>query len=257
MLPKMSAQRRGAFLKALEASGNQTLAAEKACVSRSWVCKERALNPKFDAEVRAAVRKAQDKLADHPEPRPPTGWGHLDGAQLVVRGTNGRRLQIARARPGQISPRTEQRLLQVLSATCNGDAACREAGVSKSAVWSHRKRWPAFARKWDETVRWAWGRLSAGLLENAENLFSPSDYPPELPLPPMTVGQVIQILHMHKHVAHGIGKAPGVRWTPPKTLAEVTPSILRKFESVLWARELREEEKARDRKEWARRRGEG
>jgi len=251
---KIGARRRAAFLKALEESGNQSLAAERACVSRSWVCKERALNPEFDCAVKAAVRRARDRLSAHAERRPPGGWGHLDGAELVVRGTNGRRLQIARARPGQISPRTEQRLLQVLASTCNGDAACREAGVSKSAVWNHRRRWPAFARRWDETVRWAFGRLSAGLYENGQNLFSPNEYPPELPMPPMTFQQVIHMMHMHKNLALGIGRAPGKKWQRPRTLEEVTASILRKFEAVAWARELSEKEKAADRAEWARRR---
>jgi hypothetical protein len=64
MTAKMSQRRRAAFLRALGACGNQTLAAERACVSRSWVCKARAEDPQFDAAVRAAVGKAEQDLRD-------------------------------------------------------------------------------------------------------------------------------------------------------------------------------------------------
>src|SRR5688572_13253936 len=108
MYKKMSGRRRDVFLRALEVSGNQTLAAERACVSRSWVCKERALNPAFDAEVRAAIEAADARLRGGEGNRPQAkGWGHLDGVELVVRGSNRRRAQVARARAGQWTARSE------------------------------------------------------------------------------------------------------------------------------------------------------
>src|SRR3954466_12743348 len=124
MTAKMSVKRREAFLRALEATGNQTLAAERACVSRSWVCKERGLSPDFDARCRAAIAAADSGLAGAEGNRPGAqGWGHLDGVELVVRGSNRRHLQIARARAGQWTARTEDRFLEVFAATCNAKAA--------------------------------------------------------------------------------------------------------------------------------------
>ena len=220
MYRKMSERRRGAFLKALAESGNVTLAAERAKVSRSWVLKQRKGEAGFDAECAAAIAGARasfDRLRTSEEgsARPASGWGFLDGAELVVRGTNGRRLQIARARERQITPRVERRLLQVLAATCNGNAACAEAGVSKSAAWNHRRRWPGFERKWQEAVTVGWLRLKSGLTANAINLFSGDDEPPELPMPPMTFAQALHLLHMHKYDVFGTGKAPGRRRRPP------------------------------------------
>jgi hypothetical protein len=215
MTAKLSERRKGAFLAALALCGNQTVAAERVCVSRSWVCQMRRRDSGFDEACREAIREARDGLAAHPERRPPRGWGHLDGVELVVRGTGGsgggRRVQIARARVRQITPRVEQRLLQVVGATCNGDAACAAVGVSKSAVSAHRKRWPGFEAKWRRAVRGAYQRLEGGLLENAHNLFSPTDLPPDLPMPPMTFAQVIHLLGMHRHDVHGTGRAPGRR----------------------------------------------
>ncbi|HYG29861.1 MAG TPA: hypothetical protein VD887_06575 [Allosphingosinicella sp.] len=253
----MSQRRRDAFLKALRETGNQKPAAERACVSPSWVLKERKANPPFDADCRAAIEAAKAELRDAGSNAPPTGWGHLDGVELVVRGgggRGGRRVLIARARTRQITPRVEQRLLQVLGATCTGDAACRAAGVSKSAVWNHRQRWAAFDAKWSGTVVRAHERLECGLLRNAQNLFSATEAPPDRPMPPMTFAQVVHLLHMHKHAALGLGKAPGVRWRPPPTLAELAPGIWRKLQAFERDRTRGEEEIGRDEAEWAERR---
>ena len=73
----------------------------------------------------------------------------------------------------------------------------------------------------------------------------------------MPVAQAIHLLHMHKHKVHGLGKAPGKRWQRPKTLAEVAPSIIAKWNAMLAAGELGEEQRARDEAEWALRRGSG
>ena len=147
MTVKMGERRRAAFLRALAASGNQTLAAEQACVSRSWVCKERAASPAFDAEVRALIAAADARLRGGEGNAPPRGWGHLDGVELVVRGTHGRRVQIARARAGQWTARTETRFLEVLGATCNAKAAYAAAGKSKGSAYGHKRRWPGFGRR--------------------------------------------------------------------------------------------------------------
>ena len=58
---------------------------------------------------------------------PPSGWGFLDGEELVVQGTGGsgggKRIQIARARPRQWTPRIEDRFLATVAATCNVKAS--------------------------------------------------------------------------------------------------------------------------------------
>ena len=152
MSAKTSAARRAAFFEALRATGNQTLAAERAKVSRSWVQLQRSSGPAFKDAVRAAVAEARASLsqrsatsAEHGAQsgrQPPSGWGHLDGEELVVKGTGGsslgsaqggpggRRVQIARARLRQWTPRIEARFLTALMATCNVKAACIEVGMS-------------------------------------------------------------------------------------------------------------------------------
>lgn len=55
MSRKFSEARLAAFLKAVEETGNQTIAAERAKVSRSWVTMTHRADPEFDAAVREAL----------------------------------------------------------------------------------------------------------------------------------------------------------------------------------------------------------
>ena len=271
MSAKTSKARREAFLRAVRETGNQTLATERAKVSRSWVQLHRSTDPAFDAEVRAAIAAAKESLAWAPVPnlrqgrqvrgargsnQPPRGWGHLDGEELVVKGTGGagggKRVQIARARLKQWTPRVEDRFLAVLAATCNVKAACAEVGMTAASAYAHRQRWPGFMKRWEAAVRRGYERLEVALDQAAEQLLGIAVLPPEDPLGPMTVDQAIHLMHMHKHQVHGIGKAPGA-WRRPRTLDEVHGSILRKLNAIASARAATAADKAKVRREWQRR----
>ena len=272
MSRKFTAARRNAFLKALGETGNQTLSAERAKVSRSWVCLHRATDPAFDGACREAIAAAKEKLRWAPDQvrgdgrsnRPPVGWGFLDGAELVVKGSGGagggRRVQIARARIGQWTPRTEARFLAALAATCNVKASCAEVGMSHGSAYAHRTRWAAFATRWDAAIETGYARIEMALVEHGCNLFSGIELPPEGPIGRMSVEQAIHLLHMHKHAARGIGKEPGVGWRRPKTLDEVKDSILRKLDALDRRRAMDAAERAaqeRVEREWALRRSSG
>ena len=86
MSAKTSAARREAFFRALAETGNRTIAAERAKVSQSWVTLHRAQDPEFRARMAAAVAGAKDRLRAGGVAAPPSGWGSLDGEELVVRG---------------------------------------------------------------------------------------------------------------------------------------------------------------------------
>ena len=240
MTVKMSERRRDAFLAALEACGNQTLAAEKAAVSRSWVCKERGLDAGFDARCRAAIAAADGRLKGSADNCPPKGWGFLDGVELVVRGSNRRRAQIARARAGQWTARTERRFLAVAGATVNVKAACAQIGKSFGSAYGHRNRWPGFARRWDSALDTGTDILEESLMERAENIFAEPEAPmPDAaaPLPRMTIAEAIHLVHMQKRRMLELGRKPG-RWKRPRTLDEVRGSILRKFSAIARRRGL-------------------
>ena len=287
MSAKFGARRIAAFLAALRETGNQTIAAERAKVSRSWVSLHRASDPEFrramDEAIAEAKRVLRDASSTTPDQvrgapqderdggsrgsnKPPSGWGFLDGAELVVRGTGGagggKRVQIARARLKQWSPRIEDRFLAALAATCNVKAACSEVGMTPASAYNHRNRWPAFARRWDAAVEEGYVRLEAGLIHAAGNFLSGEELPvpsedegPEAladsgRLTGMTVDHAIHLLHMHKHQVHRIGGRPGLRAREPD-IEEVRADILRKVAAIKRADARR---LARDQEEWARRR---
>jgi hypothetical protein len=209
---KISESRKKAFLKALGETGNLTVSAERAKVSRGWALAQRKRDPEFNEACEKAKKQAADRLRTSGSNKPRKGWGLLDGVELVVRGTNGRRVQIARARLHQWDARTEARFLTALAATCNVKAAYTEVGMSKASTYSHRKRWPGFARCWEEAVKAGYATLDGALMESGFNLFStPEEVDFDAPIPPMTVAQAIQYLAMHQHAVKGTGKPPGVR----------------------------------------------
>jgi hypothetical protein len=254
MTAKFTQARKDAFFAALAETGNQTLAAERAKVSRSWVHLHRSGDPEFRRLSDEALRQAQDKLGAHPERRPPSGWGFLDGEELVVKGTGGsgggKRVQIARARLRQWSPRVEARFLATLTATCNVKAACAEVGMTPASAYGHRKRWARFAERWDEAVEVGYLQIEMGLIETGCNLFS-SQEPAEVgPISGMTADHAIHVLHMHKHQVHRLGKRPGL-WGRLPDIEDVRAEVLRKVEAIKRSDKGRLE---RDRVEWERRR---
>jgi hypothetical protein len=245
MTAKFTAARREAFFRALARTGNQSLACEHAKVSRSWVTLHRSGDPEFRRRMEEAIAVAKARLDEAPERRPADKalrW--QDGDELVVRGSRGRRTQIARSRLKQWSPRVETRFLAKLAASCNVKAACAEVGMTPASAYGHRNRWPAFLRRWDEALENGYIRLEGTLVANAANLYSHEEYPLDHPLPDMTTAQAIHLLHMHKHGVLGIGKRPG-RLAGPPDMDEVRKSILRKIEAIARLDEREAERKAR------------
>jgi hypothetical protein len=235
---KFSQARRHAFLAALRATGNQTLAAERAKVSRSWVQFHRSEDPAFRAAVALAVDEAKAMLCQGQGERDGNGAGYAHGAELVVRGTGGagggKRVQIARARLKQWSPRVEERFLEALAGTCNVKAACAEVGLTAASAYNHRRRWPAFARRWDEAIGLGYILLEFALIEAAGNIFSGDE--PVVPGPAgvvrdLTADQAIHLLHMHKHQVRGIGKRPGLVPQPPD-IEDIRASVLRQVAAI-------------------------
>lgn len=203
MSRKTSPARRAAFLRAVAETGNQTIAAERAKVSRSWVQLQRSTDPRFKAEVAAAVAEAKARLSGAASCKPPAKWGAQEGEELVLRGGRGKRVQIARARLQQWTPRLEDRFIRALTATCNVKLACRAVGLSAPSAYKHAERWPAFAGRWDAAIPAGWTNVDSALVTGAIALLDPEVDPPEA-LGPMTVDQAIRLVGLHQRRAIGL-----------------------------------------------------
>ena len=221
MSHKTSPARRVAFFNALAETGNQTLAAERARVSRSWVQLHRSTDPAFDEACKAAIAEAKAgfvALRTNGTMRPPRNWGFLDGEELVVRGSNGRRVQIARARLHQWTPRVEERFLATLAETCNLRASLRAVGLSAASLHEHRKRWPAFDERCEEALAIGYERIDRGLDAGALRLLDPAAARvPAVPpaIAPMSVDDAIRLVRLHERrrweAARGVGPGGRVR----------------------------------------------
>lgn len=197
MTAKTSEARRRAFFRAVAETGNQTLACERARVSRSWVQLHRSSDPAFAQALDEAIAAAKATLAQAARVRPSGRWRAQDGEELAVRGTNGRRVQIARARLRQWTPRLEARFLGHVARCCNVKAACRAVGMSVPSAYGHRERWPDFARRWDEALECGYLRLEGALVDAAGRCLDPGgvehDEPLDVPIEPMTVADALRL----------------------------------------------------------------
>jgi hypothetical protein len=233
MTRKTSPARVAAFFRALGETGKQTIAAEAARVSRSWVSLHRATDPDFAARMAAAIASARERLSAHATGvRPEAKWRAQAGEELVVRGTNGRVTQIARARLRQWTPRTEARFLTALAACCNVAAACRAVGMSQASAYNQYHRWPDFEKRWEEALKEGYLRLEMALLENAGRAFDPVDYEPDMPIEPMSVDQALTLLRLHETRVHKLGKPRGPVRTSPRSSEEVFASIAHKLDRL-------------------------
>ena len=223
MTQKFSASRKRAFLTCLSQTGNQTLSAERAKVSRSWVRLHRTTDPAFDAECREALRQAQDRLkrdarmmpralrdagsTGSPAPQDDRNlgsrpldpkWRYHQGVELVVGGTNGRRTQVRRANVGSWTPKVEERFLAVLAGTANVRLACREVGMWPPAAYNHRKKFPGFARAWDQAVEIGMGELESQVHENLNHFFDREMPEPSVPMRDISIADAIRVVRMYE-----------------------------------------------------------
>ena len=227
MSHKTSPGRRAAFFRALFETGNQSLAAERAKVSRSWVQLHRKTDPGFDEAVRDAIKEAKKNLRWAPDRargdggscKPPSAWAFQDGEELVVRGSRGRRVQVARARLHQWTPRVEARFLAYLAESCNLRLSLRAVGLSAQSLHEHRKRWPAFDARCEKALAIGYERIETGLWHGACRYFSPDFYPaPDPPaVAPVSADAAIRLLRLHERrrweAARGVGPGGRVwRW---------------------------------------------
>jgi hypothetical protein len=206
MSKKTSEARKRAFFKALAETGNQTISAERAGVSRSWVTLHRSTDPAFKARMGAAIAEARERLSRAGAVTSDGKWANINGEKLVLRGSRGRRVQVSRARLKQWTAAEEKRLLAVLSATCNLKLACRQVGLSVASAYGHRHRWPDFAKAWDAAVEEGYFALETAMVENALRSLSPenpawTEFEPAIPMEPMAPEHGIALLHMNKHSA--------------------------------------------------------
>jgi hypothetical protein len=132
------------------------------------------------------------------------------GEPMVVRTRDGK-LQIRLAHKGKLTHEAEQAFLYALSATANVRLSAAAAGASARAFYRRRRQDPAFAREMRLALKMGWERIHAALVtatlpeSHAHDGWRRGDF---APIPPMSVDQAMQLLHLHE-------KSVQQRWEAP------------------------------------------
>ncbi|MGI4732013.1 MAG: hypothetical protein ACRYFW_09720 [Janthinobacterium lividum] len=215
-----------AFLRVLARTGNIREAARATALAYGTVQHRRRACPVFRQRCDAAVATAQARLhaaggAHRPEasragpgadPRrtpSPDVLRTAGGEPVVIRRRDGR-LQLRRAQPGKLTGEAERAFLLALSATCNIALSAAATGASPRAFARRASRNPGFAREMRLALERGYGRLEAALLESVGPEAHVHDgwrdnEPPAIP--PMSVGQAMQLLYLHQKEAR-LGGTP-------------------------------------------------
>lgn len=230
MSKKTSEARKDAFFAALSETGNQTISAEWACVSRSWVTLHRSSDPAFKVRMEATIAQARERLSAAGG-EAGLELGFQAGDELVIRGCKGRLSQVQRAKPGHWTPRLEARFLGMIQKNCNVKAACKALGVSTQSAYYRRKRWPAFDRRWEEAIRIGVVDLEYAQVEQGCNFLEGVEPDADAIVEPVSMLQAIQLLGRYKNSSHAERRHRNWRYRP-RELEEVRDSILRKLEAI-------------------------
>ncbi|MBA2920109.1 hypothetical protein GON01_00205 [Sphingomonas sp. MAH-20] len=129
------------------------------------------------------------------------------------------------------SDKAEQVFLDHLAATCNVQASADAAGFSNVAVYRRRRKWPGFAERWDAALAQGYARLEAVMLANAADTMEGLPPDPDMPIPPMSVADALNLLRLHRAAVKG-GSPQTYRHRKMKSLDDVRASIVRKLEAI-------------------------
>jgi hypothetical protein len=200
-----------AFLRALARTGNTRLAADQTGLPRSTMNLRRKAHPAFAQQWDAAIAVAQARFhqgGGNVPPVAPASQGTFPhrtaGGESVVSRGRGGKLQVRRARPGELTRHCEQAFLAALSATANIRLSAAAAGAAQTLFYRRRANNPAFAREMRLALEMGYERLEMALVESwspashADDEWRHNDPPP---IPPMTANQALQLLYLHQKEA--------------------------------------------------------
>ncbi|HEV2818557.1 MAG TPA: hypothetical protein VGW40_15210 [Allosphingosinicella sp.] len=213
------------FRRWLARTGNARLAARQAGMNVGTAYDRRAVDDAFAAKWAAALAEAKAN--------PPSRKASADkGPGLVVRKTK-RGDQLVAAAPGRWSARREAVFFAELRRTGNVRRAAAACGLSTSALYYRRNRYPDFAAGWARMLEEARQRIPELLDAAAIASLDPEAADPDLP--PVDVKDAIAICRMRGWGASpspGPGGRRGRIVRPEPTIEEVRDEILRRLAAI-------------------------
>ena len=166
MPSKIPMKRELAYLRTLAETGNATLAAERAGVSRTWAYKRREVDPQFAWRCREMAALARARLP----------------------------ARVNRDRAGGWTAAKEARFLERLRETCSVWMASAAVGLSAGSAYERRKVRPGFAVAWEEAERVGWPPVDLPWIESAICFFEGREPPPGNPVRIRGIDDVIEAM---------------------------------------------------------------
>jgi hypothetical protein len=166
-----------AYLRALAETGNASLAAERAGVSRTWAYKRRERDARFDRLCREAASQAKARL----------------------------RVRVNRDRKGGWTAALERRFLAALAATRDVPLALLQVGISAPSAYRRRMARrlggsfhpsqpnECFAARWREALADDEAFAEAQWVATMICLLDGEAVPPDLPVQTIGIGDVIRL----------------------------------------------------------------
>jgi hypothetical protein len=152
----------------------------------------------------------------------------------ILRSKDG--LQIIRSKCGRRwTAEAESCFIDHLAASCNVSAAAEACGFTRVAIYKRRRTDPAFAQRWQAALEQGAVRIEALLLLRAEEALEGCAPDPGLPIPAMSIKDALAILGHHRRAVER-GPRSRRQWARPRSLDELSESILRKLEVIAPAR---------------------
>jgi hypothetical protein len=164
---------------------------------------------------------------------------HGDGRRNVGRGPEGLWAraggkdgpQVIRSKGDRWTQEAEAAFLDYLAASCNVLASCEAAGFCNTSVYKRRREDAAFAERWQAALEQGYARIEMALVQRAADALEGFKPDPDTPIPVMTVEQALKVLERHRATVER-GPPSRRRWTRPRTLDEVSDSIMRKLATI-------------------------
>ncbi|MGH8337528.1 MAG: hypothetical protein ACRETL_12045 [Gammaproteobacteria bacterium] len=189
---------RAPFLRMLAKTGNVKLSAERAPVHYTHVYRLRRKDAEFAAAWDAARANAAERLGGSRSPLLDKCTGDAIRGELVLFRTRAGKAHLRPPRANGWTRAKEKAFLDALASTCVVTIAARIAGVTPSAAYQRRLRWPGFAAEWKIALKNGVQALELRLLHDAcEHLDDPYVGIP-LDLTVRSVDDAISVLAYHK-----------------------------------------------------------